>query len=418
MFGYGTCPVKNAKKSFMKNICFYFEVDEPLRLKRFRFFDMGKDHYDYLDDPYNRSAVQEIAANSYLPMNDLLLELIEKYEGKFKVSFSISGLTIEALRTYAPAVLKSFKKLSRTKCVEFIAATYSHSLSSLVCEEEFVREVERNKRLIEKEFGQKPVTFVNTELIYSDLIGKCIADMGFTGMIIEGAKHVMGWKSPDFVYTNSINPRLKLLIRNASLSEAIVFRFADTNWVEWPLTVEKFTTWALNQHIQGEVINLSMSYETFGHHIKREQGIFDFMRYLPEYMLDTGYFAFAIPREVTKKLHPVAILSVPHAISWTDEEKDVTPWMDNELQEEALGKLYAQREKVMAFDDPEIHRVWDHMQNADHFYYMSTKWFSGRSAKNYDNPYDSPYDAFINYMNVLSDFIRRLDKGTAERGNA
>lgn len=392
----------------MKNICLYFEVDRPLRLKRYRFFNMGKDH-EYLDEFANRSVMEEAAARCYLPMNALLLELIERYEGAFKVSFSLTGLVVEQFKRYAPQVLEGFKALAKTGCVEFVTETYSHSLSSLESEVAFREEVARNRDMLHREFGCESRAFANTELIYSDLIGETVADMGFDVMLTEGAKHVLGWKSPDFVYTNALNPRLKLLLRNASLTEDIALRFGDRSWSEWPLSVEKYATWLLNQDVQGEIANLFFRYETFGYYQPAETGIFDFMRYMPEYMLETGYFAFRTPSELAEMCHPVGVLSVPDAISWRDEEKDVTGWLGNELQTEALSKLYGQRNTVRKQENAALKRVWDFMQSADHFYYMNTKWFSsGGPRKDAEDPYDSPYDAFINYMNVLSDFILQL----------
>lgn len=387
----------------MKTICLYFQVHQPLRLKKYRFFNMGKDH-QYLDDFANRSIMQKVAEKCYLPMNALLLELVKQHEGKFKVSFSLSGLAIEQFRTYAPEVLDGFKALAETGCVEFLGETYAHSLASLANEDEFIEQVKQHSKLIKEEFGQSPKTFRNTELIYSDRIGEMVAGMGFRTMLTEGAKHILGWKSPNYVYANAINQKLRLLLRNFKLSDDIAFRFSDRGWNEWPLTVDKYVKWLTASDLPGEVINLFMDYETFGEHQWAETGIFDFMRHLPAGALATGELDFATPAEVTKKYQPVGVLSVPHAISWADEERDVTAWLGNELQDEAFKSLYEMRPMVKKLNHPDYNHVWKFLQCSDHFYYMATKWFSDSDVHSYFNPYDSPYDAFINYMNVLSDF--------------
>ncbi|MCC8088167.1 MAG: glycoside hydrolase family 57 protein [Rikenellaceae bacterium] len=392
----------------MKTICLYFQVHQPFRLKKYRFFNMGKDHY-YLDDFANRSIMKKVAERCYFPMNSLLLKLIRKHGKDFKVSFSISGMAIEQFREFAPEVLKSFKKLADTGNVEFLAETYSHSLSSLVDKDEFRDQVKRHVALIKEEFGQKPVTFRNTELIYSDEIGEMVADMGFKAMLAEGAKHILGWKSPDFVYANAINPRLKLLLRNFKLSDDIAFRFSDRGWDCWPLTVDKYVAWLANDEIPGEVINLFMDYETFGEHQWADTGIFDFFEHFPACALSTKKLEFGTPKEIIAKYQPVAVLHSPYPFSWADEERDITAWLGNELQDEAFRNIYSIRDKVKKLNDPDYNHVWDFLQTSDHFYYMATKWFSDGDVHSYFNPYDTPYEAFINYMNVFSDFSRELD---------
>jgi len=392
----------------MKTICLYFQVHQPFRLKKYRFFNMGKDHH-YLDDFANRSIMKKVAERCYIPMNSLILKLIKKHGKDFKVSFSISGMAIEQFREYAPEVLKSFKKLADTGNVEFLAETYSHSLSSLINKDEFKDQVKRHVALIKEEFGHKPVISRNTELIYSDDIGEMVADMGFKGMLAEGARHVLGWKSPDFVYANALNPRLKLLLRNFKLSDDIAFRFSDRGWDCWPLTVENYVSWLVNDDAPGEVINLFMDYETFGEHQWADTGIFDFFERLPKYALSTKKLCFGTPKEVVAKYQPVAVLHSPYPFSWADEERDITAWLGNELQDEAFRNLYSIRNKVKKLNDPDYNHVWDFLQTSDHFYYMATKWFSDGDVHSYFNPYDTPYEAFINYMNVFSDFNRELD---------
>lgn len=393
----------------MKTLCFYFQVHQPLRLKRYRFFNMGRDHY-YLGDVANSAILRKVAERCYLPMNALLLKLIEEHKGRFRVSFSVTGLAIEQFRESAPEVLDSFRKLADTGCVEFLCETYDHSLASLINEEEFTEQVRAHADLIEKEFGQRPAAFRNTELIYSDTIGETVAKLGFRTMLAEGARHILGWKSPNFIYANAIDQRLRLLLRNYKLSDDVAFRFSDRGWDGWPLTADKYISWLTADNIPGDVINLFMDYETFGEHQNADTGIFDFMAYLPGAALDSGKLKFATVSEAAAGFQPVAVLSSPHPMSWADEERDVTAWLGNELQNEAFNKLYSLRDKVKALHNPGFDYVWNFMQTSDHFYYMATKWLSDGDVHSYFNPYDSSYEAFINYMNVLSDFEIELDK--------
>ena len=391
----------------MKTVCFYFQVHQPWRLKTYRFFQMGNDH-NYLDDFTNRAIMQKVARECYLPMNALLLSLIEQNKGAFKCSFSITGSAVEQFKAYAPEVLESFKKLAATGCVEFLGETYSHSLSSLYSVDEFKHEVKLHSQMLKEEFGVKPTTFRNTELIYSDDIAKTVEGMGFKAMLAEGAKHILGWKSPNFVYTDAVDNKLRLLLRNYKLSDDIAFRFSNEGWNEWPLTADKYAQWVASE--SGDVVNLFMDYETFGEHQKAATGIFDFMKALPEALLATGQLEFATVSEAAKKLQPVAVLHCPYAMSWADEERDVTAWLGNDLQNEAFKKLYALAPKVKKAKNKDFEYVWHFMQNSDHFYYMATKWFSDGDVHSYFNPYDSAYEAFINYMNVLADFEIELNK--------
>ncbi len=398
----------------MKTICLYFQVHEPMMLKRYRFFNMGKDH-NYLDDAANRSMVQKVAMRSYEPMNKLLLELIQKHKGAFKVSFSLSGVMIEQLRNYAPQVLDSFRDLAATGCVEFLGGTYSHSLASLIDAEEFADQVRKHSALIESEFGQKPTTLRNTELIYSDGIGEMVANLGFESMVVEGAKHLLGWKSPNYVYANAISQNLRLLLRNYKLSDDISFSFNDRSWSEWPLTADKYAGWMADESTPGEVINIGLDYSTFGVRQGAETGVFDFMRHLPAAILKTKRLEMATATEAARKHQPVAVLHSPHPTSWAEEERDVALWLGNELQDQAVKTLYAQRAKVKALGSPDFDYVWDFLQSSEHFYFMATKWFSAGAGGRGTNPYGSTYDAFINYMNVLSDFIIELDKCLAAK---
>lgn len=401
----------------MKTICFYFQVHQPWRLKTYRFFNMGKDH-NYLDDLANRSIMQKVARRCYLPMNALLLKLIKENKGKFRCSFSITGIAIEQFRAYAPEVLESFKELAATGCVEFLAETYSHSLASLSSKEDFTEQVKLHVDTIKKEFGVKPIAFRNTELIYSDEIGAMVAELGFKTMLAEGARHILGWKSPNYTYANAIDQKLRLLLRNYKLSDDIAFRFSDQGWDQYPLTAAKYVSWLTAEDNPGEVINLFMDYETFGEHQAANTGIFDFMAALPKAALESGQLEFATVSETAKKYQPVSVLHCPHTMSWADEERDVTAWLGNELQNEAFSKVYALKDKIHTLKNPDFTYVWNFMQTSDHFYYMATKWLSDGDVHSYFNPYDSSYDAFINYMNVLSDFEIEVDKAIAAKKQA
>ena len=391
-----------------KSICLYFQVHQPSRLRLYRFFDIGKDSH-YYDDFANRTILRRVAQKCYLPMNALLLELIEANKGAFKVAFSVSGSVLEQFDRYAPEVIDSFRKLADTGCVEFLSETYYHSLASLASPAEFKHQVLKHKAAIEHYFGVTPKAFRNTELIYSDAIGEMVYDMGFKTMLTEGARHVLGWKSPNFVYSGAQASGLKLLLKNSSLSDDIAFRFSDRNWSDWPLTGEKYLSWVKAAAQNDEIVNLFMDYETFGEHQKAASGIFDFMEFFPEVVLADGEFEFVTPTQATKKHKPVAELDVPDPISWADEERDVTAWLGNELQNDAFNKLNDQVEKLGILNDEALWSDFGHLQESDHFYYMCTKFFSDGAVHKYFNPYDTPYEAFINYMNVLSDFILRVD---------
>lgn len=391
-----------------KTLCFYFQIHQPVRLRRYRFFDIGKRH-DYFDEYVNRSTIRRITEKCYLPMNHLIMDLIKRYGTNFKVSFSISGSALEQFALHAPEVIESFKELAKTGSVEFLAETYAHSLASLSDTDEFERQVQRHTAKMEELFGQKPVTLRNSSLIYSDQIGERVAAMGFESMLTDGAKHVLGWKSPNFVYTNVMNPRLKLLLKNSRLSDDLTLRFSDHSWHEWPLTADKYARWLKDSTQDSEIVNLFMNYETFGENQLAETGIFEFMRSLPEYIFSTTDFEFLTPSEAVKKHQPVASLHVPYPISWADEEKDITGWLGNELQNEAFEELFKMQPKVEALNDPELNEDYSRLQASDHFYYMRTKLFSDNDYHRYVSPYETPYEAFINYMNVLSDFVARVE---------
>ena len=346
-------------------------------------------------------------------MNELLLESIKKNKGKLKLAFSISGSALEQFDRYAPEVIESFCKLAETGCVEFLCETYNHSLSSLASQQEFEHQVLKHKAAVEQYFGVVPKTFRNTELIYSDGVGAMVYDLGFKTMLTEGARHIMGWKSPNYVYNNDFKPGLKLLLRNYSLSDDIAFRFSDKGWAEWPLTAERFVGWL--KAAEGDIVNLFMDYETFGEHQGAECGIFEFMRALPDAVVKDKELEFVTPARAAAKHKSVANLSVMQPISWADEERDVTAWLGNELQQDAYNKLYGLQEKLSILNDASLWADYGHLQESDHLYYMCTKFFSDGEIHKRFNPYDTPYEAFINYMNVLSDFIIRVNNAMAER---
>jgi alpha-amylase len=395
----------------MRSICLYFQVHQPFRLRTYRFFDIGADHY-YYDDYQNKRIARRIAADCYLPANEVLLGLINEFGSAFKVTFSISGTAIEQFKKYTPDVIESFKRLAKTGNVEFLAETYSHSLVGLNNPAEFKRQVQEHDAAIENLFGVKPTAFRNTELVYSNSIAGQVLEMGYKTMLTEGAKQLLGWKSPNFVYFSAPHPRLKLLLRNYQLSDDIAFRFSQQDWSEWPLTADKYVTWLNHVDPKQELVNLFMDYETFGEHQKAESGIFGFLRAFPEQLIKTRKWVFRTPSEITEDLQPVSGIDCPHAISWADEERDLTAWLGNDLQDEAFSSLYKVSDIMATIKDADLHRDWNYLQTSDHFYYMCTKWFSDAAVHNYFNPYGSPYEAFLNYMNVLSDFLIRVKEYT------
>ncbi|MBI9068933.1 MAG: glycoside hydrolase family 57 protein [Salinivirgaceae bacterium] len=393
----------------MKYLCLYFQVHQPFRLRNYSFFDIGNNHY-YYDDYLNESVLQKVAQKCYLPTNELLLQLIKKHGNKFKITFSITGIALDQFELYAPEVIESFKRLADTGNVEFLAETYSHSLSSLKDSGIFKQQIIDHSARIEELFNVKPKIFRNTELIYSDQIGAEVYNLGYKGMLTEGAKHILGWKSPNFLYYNAIEPKLKLFLKNYKLSDDIAFRFSDQGWKDYPLSPQKYISWLNELNEKEELVNLFMDYETFGEHQWAETGIFKFLEELPEAVINDGNFAFETPSNIIKKLQPIAIANVPFPISWADEERDLTAWLGNDMQNEAYEKLYKLSDKVCQIDDDELQQDWEYLQTSDHFYYMSTKWFSDGEVHAYFNPYKTPYDAFINYMNVLSDFALRVNR--------
>ena len=391
----------------MKAICFYFQIHQPFRLKRYRFFDIGNDHY-YYDDFANDDILTRIAQRSYIPAAETLLHLLEQYPG-FRCAFSISGVALEQLEQYVPEFIDIMKKLIATGRVEILGETYAHSLSSLIDPDEFANQVRVHDEKIQSLFGVKPKVLRNTELIYCDEMAPQIAALGYKGVITEGAKHILGWKSPDYVYCAASAPKLKILLRNAKLSDDISRRFSNTEWEEYPLTADRYMDWIASTPAEEQIINLFMNLETFGEFHPRESGIFQFLEAIPYFARERGE-EFLTPTEAVSKLKPVGELSVMHPISWADEARDTSAWLGNKLQNEAFQKLYSVAERVRLCEDRRLKQDWYYLQGADHLYYMSTKHFADGAAHSTFSPYETPFQAFTNYMNVLADFIVRVEE--------
>lgn len=392
----------------MKAICFYFQIHQPFRLKRYRFFDIGNDHY-YYDDFANDDIVTRIAHKSYIPAAEALLRMIESSKGKFRCALSISGTALEQFEQYVPEFIDLLKKLADTGNVEFLAETYAHSLSSLIDPEEFAQQVKSHDDKIFELFGQHPKVLRNTELIYCDEMAPMIYDLGYKGCLTEGAKHILGWKSPNYVYSAATCPKLKLLLKNDKLSDDISFRFSNHEWDAYPLTADKYIDWIANTPAEEQVINLFMSLETFGEIQPRESGIFQFLEALPRFAEQKG-IDFWTPSEVVSKCKAVDTLSVLHPISWADEARDTSAWLGNKLQNEAFNKLYSVAERVRLCTDRRLKQDWTYLQASDHFFYMSTKHMNDGAVHAMFSPYETPFQAFTNYMNVLADFIVRVEE--------
>ena len=387
----------------MKTVCLYFEIHQNIHLKRYRFFDIGTDHY-YYDDYENERSISETAERSYVPALEALIEMAERYGSYFKCAISLSGCAIEQLENHAPQVIELLQKLGETGCVEFLAEPYSHGFSSLKNPECFKEEVTRLCKKVKALFGQEPKIFRNSCLIYSDEIGEMVANMGFKGMLAEGAKHVLGWKSPHFVYHCNRNPNLKLLLRDYSLSEDISFRFNDSSWSEYPLFADTYANWIANLPEEDQVINLFMELCALGIFQPLSSNILEFMKALPEQLKQRGV-VFSTPSEICAKIKSVGELNVEYPTSWVDEERDLSPWLGNVMQQEALEKLYSIADRVRICRDRRLMQDWDYLQASNNLRFMSTK---PNSYGGYRGIYDSPYDAFTNYMNILGDFITRV----------
>jgi len=383
----------------MPSVCFYFQVHQPMRLRHYTVFDTDD---RYFDENKNAAICRKVTNKCYLPMNRLLLKLIHQYDGRFRIAYSLTGVVLEQLQRYAPEVLSTFHALAETGCVEFLAETYYHSLSFLYSRREFVEQVKRHVETIENLFGQTPTVFRNTELIYNNDLGLLIEAMGcFDAILAEGADHILGYRSANFVYRPKGCRRVKLLMKNYSLSDDVAFRFSNRQWAEWPLTAEKFARWISAVNGNGQVVNLFMDYETFGEHQWEDTGIFDFMRHLPDEVLKHPDNNFLTPSEVVARYEPMDTVDVPHVVSWADTERDLSAWLGNPMQSNAIYELYRLEKKIKRAADAEILSDWRRLQTSDHFYYMCTKYFADGDVHKYFNPYDSPYDSYINFMNVL-----------------
>jgi alpha-amylase len=395
----------------MTAIVFYFQVHQPFRLRRYTFFDINKSD-EYFDDTENARIVRRVAEKCYLPMNALLLELAQKHAGEFRFAYSVSGTALDQFEQWSPETLESFRKLARTGCVEFLGETSHHSLSFLGDEEEFRAQIREQRRRIEALFGVAPRTFRNTELVCSNRVARVAEEEGYATILCEGADHLLGWRSPHFVYRPEGCERIKLLLRSYRFSDDIAFRFSNRGWGEWPLTTEKFSSWVRELPDEDEVVGLFMDFETFGEHQWQETGIFEFMRHLPRALLAGRRFAFRTPGEACARLDPIARLDIPHPVSWADAERDLTAWLGNHMQRAAMDALYslAPRVRKIGAGHPDLLARWRRLSTSDHLYYMCTKWFSDGDVHKYFSPYTTPHDAFITFMNVLDDLARRLER--------
>jgi alpha-amylase len=396
----------------MASICFYFQVHQPYRLRHYTIFD---NNGLYFDDQKNASICRKVANKCYLPANRLMLDLIEKYEGRFKIAYSITGVLLEQLERYCPEVLGTFEELAKTGCVEFLAETYYHSLSFLYSRNEFFEQVYKHIETIERLFGQRPRVFRNTELVYNNDLATTIEEMAeFDGIIAEGADHILGYRSPNFIYKPPDCENIKLLLKNYRLSDDIAFRFSNRSWSEWPLRADKFASWINQINGNGYVCNLFMDYETFGEHQWDDTGVFEFMQHLPELILKHPDNDFKTPSESLEAYSAVGIFDVPHTISWADMERDLSAWLGNKMQLGAIDNLYNLEGKIKQCEDARLLEDWRKLQTSDHFYYMCTKWFNDGDVHKYFNPYDSPYDSYINFMNVLDNLNYRCSNILAQ----
>lgn len=388
----------------MKTICLYFEIHQNIQLKRYRFFDIGTDHY-YYDDYEDERLITDVANRSYMPALEALGEMLKEHPGFFKVAFSLSGVGMEQLEIHAPQVLEKLQELNQTGCVEFLAEPYSHGLASLANEESFAKEVKRQCQKMKEYFGKEPQVLRNSSLIYSDEIGAQAAQMGFKGMLTEGARHVLGWKSPHYVYNCSLAPNLKLLLRDVNLSDDISLRFSNVEWEGYPLFADNYVDRIANFPGEEHVVNIFMELSALGVAQPLSSNILDFLKALPECAKQRG-ISFSTPSEICETMASVGALDVPDTLSWTDEERDVSSWLGNPMQREAFNKLYSVADRVRIADDPRINQDWDYLQASNNFRQMTTK----PSQIGIDRGiYASPFDAFTNYMNILGDFIARVN---------
>ena len=393
----------------MPSVCFYFEVHQPMRLNRFSVFNIGQNGDSlstYFDRKLNQDIFEKVAKKCYLPTNRLLLDLINEFNGKFRISFSLTGTFVEYCERFMPEVLDSFKDLFKTGAVDLIEETYYHSLSSLYDElDEFEEQVKMHRQMIKRIFNYEPKVFRNTEAIYDNRIAKKIEELGYKGIVTEGSEKVLGWRSPNFLY-KSINADIKVLMRNYKLSDDVGFRFSVRDWPGFPLTADKYAHWM--SYCEGDVINLFIDYETFGEHQWTETGIFDFIKHLPGEVLKHKHLDFVTVSEAADRYNAVGEIDVPWAISWADEDRDVSTWLGNDMQIACFNELRDIEREIKKQDDNDLLHAWRLLQTSDHLYYVSTKGFEDGNVHAYFSPYDAPYDGFINYMNILQDLKQRV----------
>jgi alpha-amylase len=395
-------------------VCFYFQVHQPYRLRRYGVFDVGRRH-DYFDAALDESVLRKVADKCYRPMNALVEDLVARSEGRFRAAYSITGTALEQLERWAPDVIESFGRLARSGAIELLAETYHHSLAFVGSRDEFDAQVELHAAKIEQLFGVRARVFRNTELIFSNAVARRVHDLGFAGVLAEGADRVLGWRSPHFLYTARGVPDLPVLLKSYRLSDDVAFRFGNRAWEGWPLTPEKFASWLHHVNGCGETINLFMDYETFGEHQWAETGIFEFMRALPEAVLAHGDMRFATPSEVIAEYAPCAELDLRDTVSWADSERDLTAWLGNAMQRASLEALYALRADVLASGDSRALEDFRRLTTSDHLYYMCTKHFADGDVHKYFSPYESPYEAHIAFMNALSDLALRVGRRSERR---
>ncbi len=386
----------------MPSVCFYFQVHQPYRLKRYSYFAAGHDH-DYFDEIRNRQVMNKVAEKCYLPTNRKMLELINRFDGRFKIAYSVTGTAIDQMKEYSPEVLQSFVDLAKTGCVEFLGETYYHSLASVYDVADFKEQVTKHGALMKELFGQTPKVFRNTELIYSDQIGRLVSSLGYKAVIAEGADDVIGWRSPNYVYSVP-GTETKLLLKNYRLSDDIAFRFSNRGWECFPLTADKFASWVHKISGSGETMNLFMDYETFGEHQWASTGIFEFLDYLPAAIFAHPDWGFKTPSETIEAYPARSEMPFHRLTSWADVDRDLTAWRGNRMQDSALAQIYSLASAVKWTNDESVLNTWRRLLTSDHFYYMCTKWFADGDVHAYFSPYESPYEAFINFMNVLRDF--------------
>ena len=388
----------------MPSVCCYFQVHQPFRLRRFSYFDSSST-FDYFDHKTNAEIFCKVAEKCYLPANRILLELVERFGGKFRIAFSLSGMAVEQMQRYCPEVLDGFVKLRQSGCVEFLAETYHHSLAALYDEREFADQVRRHDDLMRSVLGYAPKVFRNTELIYDDHVGRAAAALGYKGIFAEGCDDVLAWRSVNHIYRNP-HADLPVLLRNFRFSDDVAFRFSDQAWAGYPLNAGKFASWIHELTDSAETVNLCMDYETFGEHQWSQTGIFDFLREFPHELLKSPAWSFLTPSETLERYRAAGDLSFGRLTSWADEKRDISAWQGNRMQKRALAAIVGLGPHVRSIGDDRHSETWRRLQISDHFYYMSTKWFADGNVHAYFSPYGSPYDAFITYMNVLKDFNR------------